>query len=281
VTLWYDDFSDGVADWSEWRDAGHFSIKWEYDPMCFGNARMWVDNDNFHYTRIQKWDAGPNEQNIEILARVFIGSWGTQTGTIYCHKCYARATGAGNVTDGYYLEFITNPYRLRIVNVTGGGTSLVAGSEYNFDFMYWGQTGSGTQQSANEERRGPVGEWYWYRWLLDGADHKYKVWKDGDPELASWNIEVTDASPVMQSGEIGMGTYDPYCDQRIDFIKIASGEALTAPTSPDDQMGQFTQAPLAVARDGDSYGQFTQVPIMILRDIDAPLGAQPIICIMT
>lgn len=60
----------------------------------------------------------------------------------------------------------------------------------------------GAEPMANEPGRMSTGEWNWIKWRLEGANHKLKTWDVGESE-PDWMIEADDQESI-ESGGVGL-----------------------------------------------------------------------------
>jgi hypothetical protein len=110
-----------------------------------------------------------------------------------------------------------------------------------------------------------VGPFYWVRFEADGVSPtnlRVKVWADGDPEPASWNVETTDSSAALQ---VAGSTY----------LGAASGAISNAPilVSFDDFSVIRSATALALDSDYIACGVQQLYSLAELTELDYQVGA--------
>lgn len=189
--------------------------------------------------------SGPTFDGVSLI-------FGTEVGTII------PAPGATNdlalhVTGGDYTCFVNTELLDNATHVdtevlcrfrsnTGGDSQSAAAffRVQDVDNFYWGRHSSasggmaqaglrtgGVSSTLSGTVHGPLdsGTWYFNRSRMQGEYLYTKIWKDGDPEPASW--EATALSLAFQTGVPGVGRAGPGSMVVIDWMVFATG-GLTA-----------------------------------------------------
>lgn len=109
------------------------------------------------------------------------------TGEVFYHV-------GGNLTSGYPVQ----GYLATMLRNGNSNTSGIYLERVDAGPTWVGLDDDLTVTFADTDRR-------WCRILVEGSRHRIKVWKVGDSEPGTWNIDITDS--VYSSGRVLLGSY--------------------------------------------------------------------------
>lgn len=193
--------------------------------------------------RMFSWDAvdaDANRANVEVLARVRTSSVTSSDDGVRVH---IRSSGALGAETSYFIRLPISSGTNWALNKYVGGVSTGIGSVVSYNFV--------------------ENTLYNIRFRVNSTTLRARVWRDGEEEPSTWQVDTTDAS-IAAAGWVGVGRVDatPTVDFT-HFIAATNGDTATWPAAVDT-LARATQFGSEVASQVDPNLAATQVALEVM-----------------